>query len=122
MINIKTVDDKIFGGGSGLLMKPDVISECIQKVTKQHPKTKLLCTSPSGKLLNQNYIKDYLCKYDNISILCPRFEGVDHRIIKYYDIEEISIGDYIMSGGELAAMVIIDTILRYTKRYCKKYK
>ena len=105
----KTVDDTIFGGGSGMLIKPDVLARSIDQNVKS--KEKILYLSPKGKLFDQKTAK-FLSKENCINLVCGHFEGVDQRILETRNIEEISIGDYILSGGETAAFVIIDSILR----------
>ena len=105
----KTVDDTIFGGGSGMLIKPDVLARSIDQNIKS--KEKIFYLSPKGKLFDQKTAK-FLSKENCINLICGHFEGVDQRILETRNIEEISIGDYILSGGETAAFVIIDSILR----------
>jgi len=105
----KTVDDTPFGGGSGMVMRPDVLAESLDKniLNKDEP---IIYLSPKGKIFDQNYAKKALKK--NINIICGRFEGVDERLLETRNIEEVSIGDFIMSGGEIGAFVFIDTIVR----------
>ena len=105
----KTVDDTPFGGGSGMLMRADVIANSLDKniLNKQEP---IVYLSPKGKKFDQIYAKKILDK--NINIICGHFEGVDQRILETRNIEEISIGDFILSGGEIGAFVVIDTIVR----------
>ncbi|QGR02949.1 tRNA (guanosine(37)-N1)-methyltransferase TrmD [Ehrlichia ruminantium] len=107
----KTVDDKPYGGGPGMIMKADVIGSAIDNVLSLHKNTKLIYMSPSGIKLNQD-ISGQLSHFSNITILCGRFEGIDRRILDFYDFYEISIGDYILSGGEVASMVLIETCVR----------
>jgi len=105
----KTVDDTPFGGGSGMLIKPDVLAKSIdQHVNKSE---KIFYLSPKGKLFNQETVKS-LSKEHCINLICGHFEGVDQRFLETRNIEEISVGDYILSGGETAALIIIDSILR----------
>ena len=105
----KTVDDTPFGGGFGMLMRPDTLAKSIDKNTKK--KEKIFYLSPKGKLFNQKKAK-LLSKESCVNLICGHFEGVDERLLKTRNIEEISIGDYILSGGETAALTIIDSILR----------
>ena len=105
----KTVDDTPFGGGSGMLIKPDVLAKSIdQHINKSE---KIFYLSPKGKLFNQETAKS-LSKEHCINLICGHFEGVDQRLLETRNIEEISVGDYILSGGETAALIIIDSILR----------
>ncbi|MFV9875642.1 MAG: tRNA (guanosine(37)-N1)-methyltransferase TrmD [Rickettsiales endosymbiont of Dermacentor nuttalli] len=104
----KTVDDRPFGGGSGMVMRADILGNAIESVSFVK---KILYMSPRGKLLTQQKIRELL-DYDHILVVCGRFEGIDERIIEEYSIEEVSIGDFILSGGELAAMNMIDAAVR----------
>ena len=105
----KTVDDTPYGGGSGMLMKPDVLAKSIdENVFKDE---RIFYLSPKGKLFDQNFAKD-LSKEQSISLICGHFEGVDERILSTRKIEEISLGDFVLSGGETAAYVVLDSILR----------
>ena len=105
----KTVDDTPYGGGSGMLMKPDVLAKSIdENVVKNE---RIFYLSPKGKLFDQNFAKD-LSKEQSISLICGHFEGVDERILSTRKIEEISLGDFVLSGGETAAYVVLDSILR----------
>jgi tRNA (guanine37-N1)-methyltransferase len=107
----KTVDDTPYGGGAGMVMKCDVLANAIEHVIEKQGKTKLIYPSPRGKLLTQAKIEE-LTAEKSVTILCGRYEGVDHRVLEKYEIEEVSIGDYILSGGEVAAIVIIDACIR----------
>lgn len=109
-----TVDDTPYGGGAGMLLKVDVVAEAIEKnlsTTHQAPSTKIIYLSPRGKTLTQKIARE-LAKENEIMILCGRYEGVDQRVLDEFAIEEISIGDYVLSGGEIAAFPLIDAILR----------
>ena len=105
----KTVDDTPFGGGSGMVMKADVLANSLDKniINNKEP---VIYLSPKGKKFDQIYAKKILDK--NINIICGHFEGVDQRILETRNIEEVSIGDLILSGGEIGAFVIIDTVVR----------
>ena len=104
------VDDTPYGGGAGMLMKPDVVLRAVNAVKKEN--SKVVYLTPSGKTLNQNKVKE-LAKLDHLILLCGHYEGIDQRVIDKVVDEEISIGDYVLTGGELPAMVLIDSISRY---------
>ena len=103
-----SVDDKPFGGGSGMIMRADVINNCLEKNLNTNSTIYL---SPKGKKLTQQMAKNFSLE-KGLNILCGHFEGVDQRVIDKNNIEEISIGDYILSGGETASVVLLDSILR----------
>ena len=105
----KTVDDTPYGGGFGMLIKPDVLSAAIDKKLKSNEKIYYL--SPKGIPFDQKLAKK-ISKESTINLICGHFEGIDQRVIDSRNIIEISIGDFILSGGESAALVVIDTILR----------
>ncbi len=107
----KNVDDEAYGGGSGLIMRPDVLGSCLDDVLSTNPNTPVYYPSPRGKLFNQA-IAHEIIQEKQIIILCGRFEGIDERIIEEYNVTEISIGDYILSGGEVAALTILDCLIR----------
>ena len=104
-----TVDDTPYGGGSGMLMKPDVVASAIDKNVKKGEKVIFL--TPRGKIFNQNIAKE-LSSEKTINIICGRFEGIDQRVVETRNIQEYSLGDFILSGGETAAFVFVDAILR----------
>ncbi len=105
----KTVDDTPYGGGTGMLLKADILANSLdQKVKKGE---KIFYLSPKGKKFDQKLAQD-LSKEKSISLICGHFEGVDERVLTTRNIEEISIGDYVLSGGETAAFVVLDSILR----------
>ena len=105
----QTVDDTPYGGGSGMLIKPDILAKSLDKNLQLDEKTYYL--SPRGKLFNQKIAKK-LSKEKTINLICGHFEGVDQRVIDSRNIEELSIGDFILSGGETAVFIILDAILR----------
>jgi len=105
----KTVDDTPYGGGSGMVMRADVIANSLDKNLETNEKVYYL--SPRGKLLNQNIAKK-ISNEKYLNILCGHFEGVDQRVLDNRNIEEISIGDYIISGGETASYIVLDSVLR----------
>ena len=105
----KTVDDTPFGGGSGMLLKADVLAKSLDE--NKNESERILYLSPKGKKFDQNLAKE-LASEKSLSLICGHFEGVDERILSTRNIEEISIGDYVLSGGESAAYVVIDSILR----------
>ena len=103
-----SVDDTPCGGGAGMIMRPDVLGNAIEH---NYTSGRLIYMSPKGKTLTQKKVRE-LSKEDKLTIICGRFEGIDERVIEEYGIEEISIGDYILTGGEQAAMVMLDAIVR----------
>ena len=107
----KNVDDKAYGGGAGMVMQVKPIRDCIKKIKEQEPETKVIYLSPQGVPLNQNLVEK-LSSFESLTLLCGRYEGVDERIIDNDVDLEVSIGDYVISGGELAAMVLIDSVSR----------
>jgi len=107
----RTVDDRPYGGGPGMLMKVEPLQACIHAAKQENPLAKLVYLSPQGKLLKQNLINQAV-EQKNLILLCGRYEGIDERLIELEVDEEWSIGDYVISGGELAAMVCIDAITR----------
>lgn len=104
-------DDYPFGGGAGMVMMPQPIASCIEAVDPEHKALRLF-TSPKGQTLSQSKVAELSLKED-ILILCGHYEGVDQRVLDGYIDEEISIGDYVLTGGELPAMVICDCVARY---------
>ncbi len=105
----KTVDDTTYGGGSGMLIKPDVLANSLDK--NLNSKERIIYLSPKGKLFNQKLAKE-LSKERSINLICGHFEGIDQRVIESRNIEEVSIGDFVLSGGESAAFVMLDSIIR----------
>lgn len=104
----KTVDDKPFGGGAGMVMKPDVLSRALEA---HRPLGRFIYMSPRGRLLTQDLARDLVAQ-PLLTILCGRYEGVDQRLLDAYQAEEISVGDYVLSGGEAAALTLLDACVR----------
>ncbi len=107
----RSVDDRPYGGGPGMLMKVEPLQACIAAVRLHSPDAKLVYLSPQGSVLKQKQINQ-AANWQNLILLCGRYEGIDERILQQEVDEEWSIGDYVLSGGELAAMVCIDAITR----------
>ena len=105
----KTVDDTPYGGGSGMLLKADTLAKSLDQ--NKIEGDRIIYLSPKGKKFDQLYAQE-LSKEKSVSFICGHFEGVDERVLSTRNIEEVSIGDYVLSGGETAAFVIIDSILR----------
>ena len=105
----KTVDDTPYGGGVGMLMRPDVVAKSLDANLDE--KETVYYLTPKGKIFNQDISKD-IVKKNKVNILCGHFEGVDQRVLDTRNVEEISIGDFILSGGEMASFVVLDTVLR----------
>lgn len=108
----KTADDTPYGGGPGMVMKPELIFEAVKHVRSKSKKEKVILLSPAGKTLSQEMAVD-LAKCDHLILICGHYEGVDQRVIDEIADEEISIGDYVLTGGELPAMVLIDAVARF---------
>lgn len=108
--NYGSVDDEQFGGGAGMVMRPDALGAAIDSVKTRG---RVIYFSPRGSTLNQKMVRQFAADRDaTYTLLCGRYEGIDQRIIDEYDIMELSIGDYILSGGEIAAQVFIDSCVR----------
>lgn len=109
----RRVDDSPFGGGAGMLIGPQSVFDCFSDVMEKHGENSInIYVSASGKKLDQKKVIE-LSRYENINILCGHYEGVDQRIIDTYIDEEICIGDYVLTGGELPAMILMDAVMRY---------
>lgn len=107
----KQVDDYQFGGGAGMVMKPEPIAACIEQLLSERTYDEIIYTSPDGQRLDQQ-LCNHLSMKGNVMILCGHYKGIDERIRQKYITLEISIGDYVLSGGELAAAVLVDSIGR----------
>ena len=107
----KKVDDAPYAGKGGMLMTPQPIADCIDSLKSERDYDEVFYTSPDGELLDQQVVNQY-SDYKNIIILCGHYKGIDERIREHYITKEFSIGDYVLSGGELAAMVLVDSITR----------
>lgn len=107
----RTVDDTPAGGGAGMVLKPDVLARAIDHAAREGDTRPRLLMSPRGRPLTQERVRE-LAADEGVVIVCGRFEGVDQRVIDGRDLEEVSIGDYILSGGEPAAMILLDAIVR----------
>ena len=109
----RTVDDYTFGGGSGMILKPEPIFEAVEalKANIQKADVPVILLSPQGRLFSQAVAQE-LSKYERLVLLCGRYEGVDERVLEHVVTDEISIGDYVLSGGELPSMVLIEAVVR----------
>jgi tRNA (guanine37-N1)-methyltransferase len=116
----RAVDDTPAGGGPGMVMRPDVIAAAIDAACGRHPDMPLIYLSPRGPTLTQRRVRS-LAEKPGVLLLCGRFEGVDQRVIDARGAEEVSIGDYVLSGGEPAAMVMIDAVVRLLPGVMGKY-
>ena len=111
------VDDTPYGGGAGMVMRADVVYDCYNSVKTDN--SKVIYLSPQGKTLDQDKVKE-LSKEKHLILLCGHYEGIDQRVIDEIVDEEISIGDYVLTGGELPAMVLIDSVSRYVEGVLNK--
>ena len=108
----KKVDDTPYGGGAGMVIKPDVVYDAYESIKDEN--AKVIYMSPKGTVLNQEKVKQ-LSKQEHLIIICGHYEGIDQRVLDEIVDEEISIGDYVLTGGELPAMVLIDSVSRYVE-------
>ena len=107
----RTVDDNPFGGGAGMVMRPDIVDAALRELRADAPQLPLIYLSPRGKVLNQKRCRE-LAAGPGAILLCGRYEGIDQRVLDEHQAEEVSIGDYILMGGELPAMVLIESCIR----------
>ena len=110
--NYNQVDDTPYGGGAGMVMMPDIVADSIKFAKTKAPDARVIYLSPQGKVLNQEKVIN-LSKAQDLILLCGHYEGIDERVIKKYVDEEISIGDYVLTGGEIPAMCLVDSVSRY---------
>jgi tRNA (guanine37-N1)-methyltransferase len=106
-----TVDDYPYGGGAGMVMKPEPVFTAVEDVRKDEPDTPVILLTPRGRLLNQQVVAE-LAARERFILICGQYEGVDERVAEHLSSDEISIGDYVLSGGEVAAMVVVDSVVR----------
>jgi len=106
-----SIDDEPFGGGPGMVIRPDVVENAMNSISLKNTNLVKVFLTPSGQRLTQENLKN-LSKYNEMVILCGRFEGVDQRAIEILDFQEVSIGDYVLSGGEIAAQVLVEGCIR----------
>ncbi len=107
----KTIDDKPFGGGPGMLLKPEPFFNLIEKLQAEREYDKIIFMTPRGKTLNQKMCNEFSL-YENIIVIAGHYKGVDERVIETFVTDEISIGDFVLSGGELPALIFVDAIVR----------
>jgi tRNA (guanine37-N1)-methyltransferase len=107
----RRIDDSPFGGGKGMVARADVLGRALES-TVVDGRTKIYYMSPRGRLLNQQMVSE-MAKFGEIALLCGRYEGIDQRVLEEYDIEEISVGDFVLMGGELPALTLIEGMMRY---------
>ena len=113
----KKVDDTPYGGGAGMVMRPDVVYEAYKSI--EDKQTKVIYLSPQGKKLDQKKVEE-LSEEKSLTLLCGHYEGIDQRVLDKIVDEEISIGDYVLTGGEIPAMVLIDSVCRYIPEVISK--
>ncbi len=106
-----TVDDYVYGGGAGMILKPEPIFEAVESIKPESGEVPIILLTPQGRLFRQQ-IADELSKYNHLIFICGHYEGVDERVRRHLATDEISIGDYVLGGGELAAMVVVNAVVR----------
>ncbi len=107
----RQVDDRPFGGGAGMVMKPEPVFLAVEAVTGAAPEAKRVLLSPQGRLFNQRVAEEF-ARETSVVLICGRYEGVDERVVEHLVNDEVSIGNYVLSGGEIPAMVVIDAVTR----------
>ena len=109
--NHKTVDDRPFGGGDGMVMQAEILDRTLLSVRAHHLESRFIYLSPQGRTLNEHIVQEF-SQYRSLTLICGRYGGIDQRIINKWQLQEVSIGDYVISGGEVAAGVLIDAVSR----------
>src|SRR6266481_3460588 len=107
----RQVDDRPFGGGAGMVMKPEPLFRAVEAVTNDAPEASVALLSPQGRLFDQNLAHEY-SKKQRVVLICGRYEGLDQRVVERLITDELSIGDFVLSGGEIPAMVVVDAVTR----------
>lgn len=107
----KKCDDRPFGGGPGMVLMPEPLAGCVDHLTARSPQARLLVTSPQGRRLDQPWVAE-LAQVEHLIVLCGHYEGIDQRLLDLYQPEPFSIGDLVISGGELAALILVDAVTR----------
>lgn len=107
----RTVDDYPYGGGAGMVLKPEPIFEAVESIKREAASVPVILLTPQGRLFCQQIAQE-LSRYNQLILICGHYEGVDERVSEHLATDEISIGDYVLSGGELAAMVVVDAVVR----------
>jgi tRNA (guanine37-N1)-methyltransferase len=116
----KTCDDATYGGGPGMVLKPEPLAGALESVPGVKPgRTRVIYLSPSGKLWSQDLAREY-AEESRLAMICGRYEGIDQRIIDLFVTDEVSVGNYVLNGGEVAAMVVVDTVVRLLKGVIKE--
>lgn len=107
----RQVDDRPFGGGAGMVMKPEPLFRAVEAITSDSPDASVALLSPQGRLFDQDLAREYSLK-PRVVLLCGRYEGVDERVVEHLITDEVSIGDFVLSGGEIPAMIVVDAVTR----------
>jgi tRNA (guanine37-N1)-methyltransferase len=107
----RQVDDRPFGGGAGMVMKPEPLFRAVEAITSDSPDASVVLLSPQGRLFDQKLASEYALK-PRVVLICGRYEGVDERVVQHLTTDEVSIGDFVLSGGEIPAMIVVDAVTR----------
>jgi len=117
----RRVDDVLYGGGEGMVMKPEPLAKAIEQIRKDYRKGRVIYLSPQGRRLDQALVRE-LGDYQELLLICGRYEGIDERILEGWVDEEVSLGDFVLCGGELAALAVVECIARYVPGVVGKAK